>query len=201
MGIIAISIGGLLLIIWVLRLMSRADRVNRQRVQRRVVVTQGPLLDVEFGHLVQHRDPFAAQRPAGRDVLGIRNRLMPRPDPFVIGHDAAVAERPHSVQVGDHLDSTPDHRGVHRVVVAIEADVVIASQLGRRSPPRRRGDRRLGEHRLTVRGDPFGRRASQGPALPDICHRKPLLQLTVEVQGCSKNRPLTTSHAVVGAHC
>jgi hypothetical protein len=35
MGIIAISIGGLLLIVWVFRLMSRADRVNRQRVQRR----------------------------------------------------------------------------------------------------------------------------------------------------------------------
>jgi type II secretory pathway component PulJ len=35
MGIIAISIGGLLLIVWVFRLMSRADRANRQRVQRR----------------------------------------------------------------------------------------------------------------------------------------------------------------------
>jgi hypothetical protein len=35
MGIIAISIGGLLLIVWVFRLMSRADRVNRQRAQRR----------------------------------------------------------------------------------------------------------------------------------------------------------------------
>lgn len=35
MGIIAISIGGLLLIIWMFRLMSSADRVNRQRVQRR----------------------------------------------------------------------------------------------------------------------------------------------------------------------
>jgi hypothetical protein len=35
MGMVAISIGGLLLIVWVFRLMSRADRVNRQRVQRR----------------------------------------------------------------------------------------------------------------------------------------------------------------------
>jgi hypothetical protein len=35
MGVIAITVGGLLLIVWVVRLMNRADKVNRQRVQHR----------------------------------------------------------------------------------------------------------------------------------------------------------------------
>ena len=35
MGIIVISCGGLLLVVWVFRLMRKADRVNRERAQRR----------------------------------------------------------------------------------------------------------------------------------------------------------------------
>ena len=106
---------------------------------------------------------------------------MPRPDPFVVGHDPAVAHCPDPREVGDHLDTAPDHRGVHRVIVAIEADVVIASQPGRSSPPGRRRDRRQGQHRLAVSGDPFGRGASQRPPLAGVHDRDPLLQLSVEV--------------------
>jgi len=40
---------------------------------------------------------------------------MPRPDPFVIGHDPSVAQVPHPVEVGNYLDPAPDHRRVHRV--------------------------------------------------------------------------------------
>ena len=57
---------------------------------------------------------------------------MPGPDPFVVGDQPAVAERPDPVQVGDHLDPAADHRRVDRVVVGVQPDVVITCQPRRR---------------------------------------------------------------------
>ena len=39
-----------------------------------------------------------------------------------------VAEHPHPVQVGGHLDAPADHRRVHRVVVGVQPHVVVAGQ-------------------------------------------------------------------------
>ena len=85
------------------------------------------------------------------------------------------------MQVGDDLDTPADHGGVHRVVVGVQPHVVIPRQPGRRPPPGRGRDRRQGEHRLPVGGDPLGRRATQRPPRPGVHQREPLLQLGVEV--------------------
>ena len=45
-------------------------------------------------------------------------------------------------QVGDDLDAAADHRRVHRVVVAVQAHVVVTRQPRRGPPPGRRRDRR-----------------------------------------------------------
>jgi hypothetical protein len=49
-------------------------------------------------------------------MLCIRNRLVPRPDPLVIGHGLPTTEHPHPVHVGDHLDPAAAHRRVHRII-------------------------------------------------------------------------------------
>ena len=82
--------------------------------------------------------PLPAQRDRRRDVPGIGDRLVPCPDPLVLGDRRALADAADRVQVGDHLDPAADHRGVHRVVVAVDADVVVPRQPQRGAPPGRR---------------------------------------------------------------
>ena len=53
---------------------------------------------------------------------------MGGPDPFVIGDGLVVTHHLNPVQIGAHLHAAPDHRGMHRVVIAIRAHVVIARQ-------------------------------------------------------------------------
>src|ERR1700730_16509025 len=160
---------------------SRPTAVEVVEAQCGVVVAQRALLDVEFGDRAQHRDPFAPQRPGCGYVVGIGDRLVPRPESFVVGDDPTVAEHPHPPQVGDLLDTTPDHRRMHRVVIAAQGDVMIASQSCRQAATRYRRHRRQGQHRVAIGNDGIRRGAPQRPALPSVDHRNPLLQLTVEV--------------------
>ena len=122
-------------------------------------------------------------------------RLMPGPDPLVVGDGPAVAERPDPVQVGDDLDPAADHGRVDRVVVGVQPDVVVARQPGRGPPPGRRGDRRQRQHRRLVRGDPVGRGAAQRPPRPGVHQREPVLQLGVEV-GRAGERPAGQERAL-----
>jgi hypothetical protein len=109
------------------------------------------------------------------------NCLMFGPDPLVVGDDAPIAQHPDPVQVGGDLDPPPDYRRVHRVVVAVQAHVVIARQPLRRPPAHHRGDRWQGEHRETIRVNAIRRPAAQCPMLAGVRPRKPSLQLLVEV--------------------
>ena len=146
-----------------------------------VVVVQAADLHLRFGNGSQHAGPLVAQQLRRGDVFGVGDRLVPGPDPLVIGDRPSLTEHPHPGQVGDDLDAPTDDRRVHRVVVAVQADVVITRQPQRRPPPRRGRDRRQGEHRLAVGGDPVGRRAAQRPAAAGVDQGEPLLQLSVEV--------------------
>lgn len=64
-------------------------------------------------------------------MLGVADGRMPCSDAFVIGHDAAVAERCHPVRVDDQFEASADPSRVDRVVVGVDAQVVIARQPGR----------------------------------------------------------------------
>jgi hypothetical protein len=99
----------------------------------------------------------------------------------VIGDGLALAQHPHSGQVGDDLDPPADDPRMHRVVVAVQADVVITRQPQRRPPSSRRGHRGQREHPLAVGGDPIGRRAPQRAATAGVDQGEPLLQLKVEI--------------------
>ena len=80
---------------------------------------------------------------------------MDGPDPLMVGNQFAVAERLHPLQIGAHQHPAPDTGRVHRVVVGIQAHVVIAGQPQRGTPTGRRGHRRQRQHRGPVRADPI----------------------------------------------
>src|SRR6185312_15702128 len=128
-------------------------------------------------------------------MLGVGDGLMPGPHPLMISDHRAVTVHADPVQIGDHFDAAPDHPGMHRVVIGVQPDVMIARQPCRGAPPRDRWHRRHGEHRLPVRADPIRRGTSQHPASAAVHHRQPLLHLVVEIAGaaeCSarQKRPL-----------
>ncbi len=154
----------------------------RLEAERGVIDGKITLLDFGFGCRAQHAGPLTAQGPGRGMMPGIGDRLMPGPDPLVISGGLAVAQHAHPGEISDDLDPAADHGRVDRVVVGIEPDVVVAGQPGGKSPPGRRGDRRQGEHRGLVGGDPLGRGAAQRPARALVHHGQPLRQLDVEVR-------------------
>ena len=120
----------------------------------------------------------------GRDqVLEVADRLVLGPDPSVVGDRRALAGHPHPLQVGVDLDPSSDHRGVHRVVVGVQPDVVVPRQPGRAAPTGLRGDRRQRQHRRPVRADPVGRGAAEHPLAAAVGQREPPGELGVEVLG------------------
>lgn len=70
---------------------------------------------------------------------------------------------------------------MHRVVVGVQAHVVVPCQTAGRPPPRRWGDRGQRQHRLPISADPLGRCAAQHPADPLVDLGQPGLELGVEV--------------------
>ena len=73
-------------------------------------------------------DSSAPQYLRRLDVDRIGDRLMGGPHPVVGGDGLPVAEHLHLVQIGADQDAAADRARVHRVVVTVEADVVIARQ-------------------------------------------------------------------------
>ena len=106
---------------------------------------------------------------------------MAGPAAPMVGDQPPVAPDPHPVQVGADLDAAADHRRVDRVVVAVQADVVVARQPQRGAPPGHRRHRRQRQHRGPVGLDPVGRGAAQHPAMPLVGQHQPVGQLGVEV--------------------
>ena len=51
---------------------------------------------------------------------------MASPAPFMVGHQLSVTERLDPIQIGAYQHPPPDHPRVHRVVIGIQAHVVIA---------------------------------------------------------------------------
>src|ERR1700694_1848105 len=119
-------------------------------------------------------------------MLWISDALMPGPHPLVIGDDLALTEHSDTVEVGDDLDAPADHPGVHRVVVGVQPDVMVARQPGSRPATRGWSNRRQGEHRLTIGADAVGRCAAQHPAGPAVDDVQPALQLVVEIARASE---------------
>ena len=87
---------------------------------------------------------------------------MFRPRPNMISDAPARAPHSHPGQIGGDLDALSDHRRMHRVVVRIESDVVIAGQSGRVLPSGHRWHGRQLEHSGAVGIDAIGRGAAEG---------------------------------------
>lgn len=134
-----------------------------------------------FTHWPQSTDPVVAQHVRCLTVLGVGDGLMPGPHPLVIGDGLAVTEHRDPIEIRDDLDTPADHRRVHRVIVGVQPDVVIARQPGVVAPPHLRNHRRQRQHRLAVRADPIGRRAPQHAALSRVDHGQSLAKLVVEI--------------------
>ena len=80
----------------------------------------------------------------------------------------------------------PTDRRVDRVVVAVQAHVVVARQPQRAAPAGRWRDRRQRQHRGPVGVDPVGRGAAQHPTVALVDQRQPVGQLGVEVRRASE---------------
>ena len=115
-------------------------------------------------------------------MFRVMDRLVPSPDTIVVGHQPAVAEHPHPMQVSDDLDTSPDHRRMHRIVVGVQPNVVIPRQPRRGSPTGHRRHRRQRQHRGPVSVDPISRPATQHPMLPVIRSHEEALQLLIEIR-------------------
>src|ERR1700736_3279217 len=93
-------------------------------------------------HRPESTDSLVTQHIPCFTMLRIGDGLMPCPHPFVISDGLAVTEDSHPVQVGSDFDTSPDHPRVHRVVIGIQSDVMIARQPGGVAPPHLRRYRR-----------------------------------------------------------
>src|SRR5215211_5262115 len=90
--------------------------------QRGVVVGQ-----VSYLHLCLDRthylDAVPAQQSASDQVIELRHRLMPGPQPLMVGHQLSLAPHLDPAQISAGLDRPTDHRWIDRVIVAVKAQV------------------------------------------------------------------------------
>jgi hypothetical protein len=114
-------------------------------------------------------------------VIGVGKRLMPGPAARMAGDQAPVAPGADTLEIGGHLDAAADHRRVHRVVVGVQAHVVVTGQPQRCPPAGRRRDWRQAQHRGAVGVDPVGRGAAQRATMPPVGQAQPAVELGVEV--------------------
>ena len=154
----------------------------RRGPQSGVVVAEGPS-STSCSRTGRSADSVVTQHIRRLTVLRISDGLMPCPYPFVISDGLAVTEHSHPVQVGNDFDASPDHPRVHRVVIGIQSDVMIARQPGGVPPPHLRRYRRQRQHRLEVGTDPIRGCAPQHPAPPRVDDLQPLAELVVEISG------------------
>jgi hypothetical protein len=149
-----------------------------------VVVGQTPQLHlglVAAGGLADRGTPVTAQLGGGGQVSRVVDGLVPRPAAPVVGDQPPVTPHPHPLQVGGHLHPPADSGRVERVVVAVQAHVVVTRQPQRAAPPGRWRHRRQGQHRGPVGLDPVGGCAAQHPPWTLIDAAQPVAELGVEV--------------------
>jgi hypothetical protein len=70
----------------------------------------------------------------GGDVRGVGDCDVASPDAGVIGNDTPVEAHPHSCEVSCDHDVAADRSGVDRVVVGVDAHVVVAAEPDWSSP-------------------------------------------------------------------
>jgi hypothetical protein len=102
-----------------------------------VVVGQAAQLDLTLVPTVGSTDlgSVVAQPGGGGQVPGVADRLVAGPAARMVGDQPPVTERLDSVQVGPDLDPAADDCRVDRVVVAVQARVVVTQQPQRAAPP------------------------------------------------------------------
>ena len=93
--------------------------------ERGVVHRQVPLLDLLGAGGAGPVGGTVGQLQRRLVVHGVGDGLLAGPAPGVGGHDGPGAGHRDRGQVGDDVHGAPDHAGVHRVVVAVHAHVVI----------------------------------------------------------------------------
>jgi hypothetical protein len=107
----------------------------------------------------------------------------------MFGDHRAGAPYPDPVKVGGDLDA-PTHRDrVHRVVIAVQADVVIARQPGRVSPPDAGPTGGRASIAALSASTSVGWAAAQCAVLTVIGPHQPILQLGIESVGEVNTRP------------
>lgn len=120
-------------------------------------------------------------------MLGIADRLVFGPDAVMIGDQGAATSDPDPAQICGDLDAPADRDRMHRVVVAVEAHVMIARQPCRGSPPDAGPDRRQCQHRCGIGLDAICRSTSQHSVLAVIGPHQPGLQLGIEIRRRGKD--------------
>ena len=50
-------------------------------------------------------------------MLRVVDGLIPRPHSFMLSDSLALAKHLHPIQIRDNFDTSPDHPGMHRVIV------------------------------------------------------------------------------------
>jgi len=100
-----------------------------------------------------------------------------------VGGDRSAVEGGHDMlEVGGDHDATPDRARVHRVVVAVEADVVIPRQAQTARPTHRRGDRGQRQHRGVVGLPALDGSTPQPAVMALVGPGQPDTELEVEVR-------------------
>ncbi len=105
----------------------------------------------------------------------------------MIGDQGAATPDPDPAQICGDLDAPADRDRMHRVVVAVEAHVMIARQPCRGSPPDAGPDRRQCQHRCGIGLDAICRSTSQHSVLAVIGPHQPGLQLGIEIRRRGKD--------------
>ena len=147
---------------------ARRDRPRARRRSR-----PGRVARPRHRRLANDVEVLAPQQLRGLDMVGIGDRLMLGPDPPVISDQAAVARTPGPGPGRRDLDAATDRSRVHRVVVAVQAHVVITRQPGRSRHPMP-AHRRQRQHRGPIGLDAIGRARTPAPAAAGVGHRQPV---------------------------
>jgi hypothetical protein len=148
-----------------------------------VVVGQAAQLDLALVPTIGSTDlgSVVAQLGGGGQVPGVADCLVAGPAARMVGDQPPVTECLDSVQVGADLDAAADDCRVDRVVVAVQAHVVVTRQPQRAAPPGHRSNGWEGQHRRPVSADPVGRGTAQHPPRPLVDQPEPVAKLGVEV--------------------
>ena len=168
----------------VLAAIRRLPRPGRRRRRSRPMTAAG------LGSAsVAGRSALPAERAGRVQVRRISDGLLPSPAAGVVSDQPPIAADRDALQVGGQLDAAAHCGRVDRVVVAVQAHVVVARQPQRGPLPGGRRDRRQRQHGGPVGIDSLGWGAAQHPPLTAVDGRGPCGQLGVEIGRTSEAAP------------